>query len=118
MLQTVKTSSDFGATEARSGNLLEGTDLQYVNGPALLSIWATTETPVSVLLTARVGSDTIVDEAQCNPQAAVGDVDRETDLIVDRVLVPSGVRRLLNVFFSNSTGGDLNGNVLVQVDQP
>ena len=116
--QIVKGNIDFGLAENTSGNVLQNTDLLYVSGPAAVSIWSTVETPGSVPMTFKLSTETIADGVDPNPQAAVGDINRQDDLVVDRVMIAPGVTRQLNLTFANATGGDLNANYLVQVDTP
>lgn len=106
------------AIASASANVLNDTAFQFIEGPAIVSVWASSQDYTDVTMDFKVGSIEIVSGGVPNTEAAAGTVNRQTDLMVDRQYIPRG-RHLTRLIFHNADGAATRrANYLVQVDQP
>ena len=106
------------AAASSSGNVLNNTDFQFIQGPAIISLYLSTENYAEQEIDFLVGSMEILRGGRANTEAAAGQVNRDTDLVVDRQLIPPG-RHLVRLISTNTDAANAERfNYLMQVDQP
>lgn len=115
MSQIVKKgTTSIAANDTGSTNLLQGTDVEFINFPCLVTIRAT-ESAAGLSVTFKNGAaQTIVDKSEPNIASAAGITRKPDDELAEGVLLPQGGHLVLNC--SNSTAGALDLNYYVMVE--
>lgn len=106
------------AAASTSSNILAGTQFEYIEGPAIVSIWASAENYAQMVVNFKVGGLSICEDAVPNTETAAGIVDRQRDLLVQAQFIPPG-RHLCRLTGTNSDPANAERlNTLVQIDTP
>lgn len=110
------------AIASESDNVLEGTNFQFIEGPALVTVWASCEDYTDVEMNFKIGSFDVVEDGVPNTEQAAGEIDLQRDLVVDRQLIPAkpgGGGHLARLKFrNNDAAATRRCNYQIQIDQP
>lgn len=113
MSQIVKKGQTVLGAGATNANVLSGSNVEFINGPALVSLYASA-TVVGNSITFQNGSAaTFVDDSAANVASAAGIVRKDTDGMCEQVLV-NGAHLILKLFDSGGAGCTINWLVIVE----
>jgi len=113
MSQIVKKGATTLGAGATAANVLSGSNVEFINGPALVSLYASA-TVVGEEVTFQNGAaQTFVDASAPNVASAAGIVRKDTDGLCEGVLV-NGAHLILRLFDAAGAGATINWLVIVE----
>lgn len=102
------------AIASDSGNVLAGLDFEFIDTPALITVWASSDDPANITMTFQVGTQVLANNVRPNLETAVAAINLDRDRIIDRQLVAGG--RLSLDFRNTDAAATQEANWQVQVD--